>query len=360
MSSLYPSFQFDNKATCDICHFARQRKLSFPISTSIATSKFELLHFDIWGPLATPSVHNHRYFLTILDDHSRFVWIILLKHKSEVPSHVQNFVTLIETQFHITPKTIRTDNGPEFLLPSYYASKGIIHHKSCVETPQQNGRVERKHQHLLNVGRALLYQSKLPKCYLSYAILHATFIINRVTTPVLHNKSPYQCLYGSLPSIDSFKVFGSLCYASTLQVHKTKLDSRARKSLFLGYTTGMKGYVLLDLHSREIFVSRHVIFHEHILPYQKSPSNPISSWTYMPSESPIIIDPPPPSNSVDPTPLPLITNPIVKPSPPVSHSLPTRRSSRQKSSPSYLQDYICNTSTAPKHASQSCLYPITN
>jgi hypothetical protein len=136
MSSLYPSFQFDNKATCDICHFARQRKLSFPISTSIATSKFELLHFDIWGPLATPSVHNHRYFLTILDDHSRFVWIILLKHKSEVPSHVQNFVTLIETQFHITPKTIRTDNGPEFLLPSYYASKGIIHHKSCVETPQ--------------------------------------------------------------------------------------------------------------------------------------------------------------------------------------------------------------------------------
>jgi hypothetical protein len=118
--------------------------------------------------------------------------------------------------------------------------------------------------------------------------------------------------------------------------------------------------VLLDLHSREIFVSRHVIFHEHILPYQKSPSNPISSWTYMPSESPIIIDPPPPSNSVDPTPLPLITNPIVNPSPPVSHSLPTRHSSRQKSSPSYLQDYICNTSTAPKPASQSCLYPITN
>jgi hypothetical protein len=80
------------------------------------------------GPLATPSVHNHRYFLTVLDDHSRYVWIILLKHKSKVSLHVQNCVTLIETQFHTTPKTIRTDNGPEFLLPSFYAAKGIIHH----------------------------------------------------------------------------------------------------------------------------------------------------------------------------------------------------------------------------------------
>jgi hypothetical protein len=114
----------------------------------------------------------------------------------------------------------------------------------------------------------------------------------------------------------------------------------------------MKGYVLLDLHSREIFVSRHVIFHEHILPYQNSPSNPISSWSYMPSDSPTIIDPTPPSHSV--------TTPLVNPSPIASHSLPTRHSSRLTSHPSYLHDYICNTSTAPKHASKSCLYPITD
>jgi hypothetical protein len=146
---------------------------------SIASSKFELLHFDIWGPLSIPSVHNHRYFLIILDDYSRFVWIVLLKSKAEVSQHVKNFITLIENQYHITTRTIRSDNGPEFLLNSFYASKGIFHHKSCVETPQQNGRVERKHQHILNVGRALLYQSKLPASCWSYALLHATFIINR-------------------------------------------------------------------------------------------------------------------------------------------------------------------------------------
>lgn len=126
---------------------------------------------------------------------------------------------------------------------------------------QQNGRVERKHQHLLNVGRALLYQSKLFASYWYYALLHATFIINRLTSPHLHNKSPYHLLHNHIPDVHCFKVFGSLCYSTPLQAHKTKLSSRARKSVFLGYTIGFKGYVLLDINTREIHISRNVSFH---------------------------------------------------------------------------------------------------
>ena len=110
---------------------------------------------------------------------------------------MSKIVTLIHTHYQITHKYIRSDNGPEFLIPDFYASKGIIHQKSCVESPQQNGRVERKHQHILNVARALLFQSKLPKFFWSYAVIHAVFLINRVPTPLLKQKSPYQLLYGS-------------------------------------------------------------------------------------------------------------------------------------------------------------------
>lgn len=98
---------------------------------------------------------------------------------------------MTQNQYNTTLKTLRTDNGIKFSLPSLYASKGINHQRSCVETPQHNGSIERKHQHLLNVGRALLYQAKLSKTYWSYAFLYATFIINWVPAPILNHQSPY-------------------------------------------------------------------------------------------------------------------------------------------------------------------------
>jgi hypothetical protein len=185
---------------------------------------------------------------------------------------------MIEKQFNVYVKTVRTDNEPEFLIPTFYASKGILHQLSCAETPQQNGRVDRKHQHLLNVGRALLFQSKLPKQFWSFAVIHAAFIINRVSTPLLQSKSPYHMLYSKPPDLNVLKVFSSLCYAATLYAHRTKLDPRARKCVFLGYKPGMKGVVLLDLNDMKVFVSRDVIHHENILPYNTATTS--TPWSY--------------------------------------------------------------------------------
>ena len=131
---------------------------------------FYLVHVDIWGPYSVPSVNNHRYFLTILDDCSRFVWVKLMKTKGEAQGLLKEFVAMVDTQFSSKVKVIRSDNGTEFILPSYYATKWIIHQRSCVDTPQQNGRVEHKHQHILNVARGLMFQSKLPQYLWSHAI----------------------------------------------------------------------------------------------------------------------------------------------------------------------------------------------
>ena len=70
---------------------------------------------------------------------------------------------MIARQFETHVKIVRSDNGTEFkCMLDYFDTHGIIFQTSCVGTPQQNGRVERKHQHILNVGCALMFQGNLP------------------------------------------------------------------------------------------------------------------------------------------------------------------------------------------------------
>ena len=95
-----------------------------------------------------------------MDDYSRAVWIYLLVDKTEVFHMFMRFVSMVDRQFSQTIKIVQSDNGTEFnCLHDYFVANGIIFQTSCVGTPQQNGRVERKHKHILNVGRALRFQS---------------------------------------------------------------------------------------------------------------------------------------------------------------------------------------------------------
>lgn len=202
-----------NKA-CEICFRAKQSRDKFPLSTNKATRIFEMVHCDLWGPYNTISSCGARYFLTIVDDYSRAVWVYLLIDKKEVFKMFMSFIALVDRQFDKKIRFVRSDNGTEFnSLKDYFVANGILFQSSCVGTPQQNGRVERKHRHILNVARALRFQGNLPLYFWGECVLIAGHLINRTPSAVLNNKCPYEILFGTLPDYDELRVFGSLCFA---------------------------------------------------------------------------------------------------------------------------------------------------
>lgn len=161
---------------------------------------------------------------------------------------------------------------------------GCVHQSSCPYTPQQNGIVERKHRHLLDIGRALLMQSHLPKVFWSDCILTATHIVNTLTTRVLNWKSPWEILFKQPALIDHLRVFGSTRVTNSTQ--------ELCVEYFLGILMAEKVIVML-LDTREIVISRNVKFQEDTFLYKglPDPDNQTNIDHFVPYISSGVTDP---------------------------------------------------------------------
>jgi hypothetical protein len=72
-----------SESVCDSCQQGKSHQLPYPVSTSILKGPLELIFFNVWGP-ACDSIRRYKYYVTFIDDYSKFTWLFLLKHKSEV------------------------------------------------------------------------------------------------------------------------------------------------------------------------------------------------------------------------------------------------------------------------------------
>ncbi|CAM8998803.1 unnamed protein product [Rhodiola kirilowii] len=287
----------ERETVCDTCFRAKQTRECFSESDNKASAIFDLIHCDVWGPYRTPSTSGAVYFLTIVDDCSRAVWIFLMTEKREVQVIIRNFMAMVQRQFEKHVKVVRSDNGTEFMcMKSFFNHEGILHQTSCVGTPQQNGRVERKHRHILNVARALMFQAQFPTRFWGECVLAASHLINRTPTAVLAGKTPYEVLFGVAPSFDNLRVMGCLCYVHHQLRDKDKFAARSRKCVFTGYPYGKKGWQVYDLEKGEFFVSRDVVFHETIFPFAtvkelhtEEPPRNFDSWDFPESQEEVLV-----------------------------------------------------------------------
>ncbi|KAK9691835.1 hypothetical protein RND81_09G223100 [Saponaria officinalis] len=197
-----------------------------------------------------------------------------LKHViPDVATTISYFIAYVANQFNTTIKVLRSDNGSEIVQDvsgSILNSNGIVHQKSIPGNPQQNGKVERKHRHLLEIDRALRIQAHLPKRFWGDMVLTATHLINLMPTSVLKWKTPHEMLFQTKPDYTHLRIVGCLCYAA----HKSsdKLYNRAIKCVLLGYPFAQKGYRLYDIANQRVILSRDVLFQEKTFPFSSQVS----------------------------------------------------------------------------------------
>lgn len=137
--NIKPNHNSQTQIVCTTCSMGKLTKPPFPSSQSHASNPFELLHIDIWGPYKVQTRSHHRFFLTVVDDHTRSTWVTLLQHKSEAYDALARFVKTAATQFNCKVKVVRSDNALEFKgnqCRQLYEKFGIIHQTTCVNTAQ--------------------------------------------------------------------------------------------------------------------------------------------------------------------------------------------------------------------------------
>nr|GEV98545.1 retrovirus-related Pol polyprotein from transposon TNT 1-94 [Tanacetum cinerariifolium] len=145
-----PKFKYHKENLCPLCEQGKSKRKSHPPKpVPNSRQRLHLLHMDLCGPMRIASINGKRYILVIVDDYSCYTWVHFLRSKDEAPEVVIKFLKRITVLLQSPVIIIRTDNGTEFknqVLKVYFDSVGISHQMSSVQTPQQNGVVERQNR----------------------------------------------------------------------------------------------------------------------------------------------------------------------------------------------------------------------
>jgi hypothetical protein len=252
---------------CVSCLKGKMTRKSFPkASTSQTQHPLDLIHSDVCGPMNTLTPGKKKYFLTFIDDYSRYTKVYLLHTKDEVAVKLQEYINHVRNKFGRTLKALRCDNGTEYTCQSTQVilkKEGIEFQTVVPYNPEQNGVSERKNRSLCESGRSMLFDASLPTTYWGEAILTACYLQNRLSTKGTEtHKTPYELWNGSKPDLSHLRVFGSIAYVHIPKEKRTKWDTHAEEGVLVGYSETSKGYRILHQATNKVTISRSVVFNE--------------------------------------------------------------------------------------------------
>lgn len=253
--------------SCEVCKINKQKRVSFkPINKTRSRRPLELLVMDIWGPAKNIGRNGEKYFLSIIDDFSRKVAVYPLQSKADVFTVFKQHVIRAERFLDTKVKTIRSDNGTEFVnynFSQFCRNNGIKHELTNVYSPEQNGICERFNQTILNGIRTILDESGLKRSFWPEAALYFSYTWNRVCHKN-QTKTPFELYGGNQPSVKHLKPFGITAFVGVPKQNRSKFDARAKRGVFVGYAFRTKGYRIWLPSENKIIETINVSFKENI------------------------------------------------------------------------------------------------
>jgi len=179
-------------------------RTSFPKCSRRRCGKcLDLIHTDVCGPMSTETPGGKKYFLTLIDDFSRYTVLYLLHSKDEVPGKLQEYIAYVSNKFGRMPKLLQSDNGTEYTghnTQTVLKKAGIEFQTTVPFSPQQNGIAEKKNRHLCESARSMLFDAGLATKYWGEAIMMACYVQNRLPTKAT-GKTPYEVWNGGKPDL---------------------------------------------------------------------------------------------------------------------------------------------------------------
>jgi len=188
-----------------------------------------------------------------------------MKHKGEVFQHFLNFKAMVEKEKGVSIKCLRFDGGGEYFsneFSEYLKEHGIQRKYSCSYSPQQNGVAEMKNMHIVEIAHAMLNEKNLSNYFWAEAVATIVYIMNQTPIATIHDMTPEEKFIGKKPNVSHLRAFGCIPYVHVPDEKRSKLDPKAEKCIFIGYSLEQKRYRCFNLSTWNLQVSRNVVFDE--------------------------------------------------------------------------------------------------
>ena len=196
---------------------------------------------------------GEKYFVTFIDDFSRYGYVYLLREKSQSVNALEVFITEVERQLDRKVKIVKSDRGDEYYgmydeigqrpgpFAKFLKKPGICAEYTMSGILEQNGVTERRNHTLMDMIRSMLNYSSLPLSLWMYALKTAMYFLNRVPSKAIP-KTPFELSTRRKPSLRHLHAWGCPTEVRIYNPHEKKLDSRTTNVFFIGYPEKSKGY----------------------------------------------------------------------------------------------------------------------